>query len=616
MDAIDVTLTLNERLQYRAQRDLARRSRIGIYAYSVLWAVLAAATDLSNEHAVEVYGPGAVFLLLAVLRHILVARFEPLYRRSPVRWRRAFVAGTLLAAASWGIFCALVVYDHGLGVYALMVLLATAGIASGGMASLAPARTLMPLFLTLLLLPSVPVSVLVAGGPGPALALLFLVYFAFLVLTGRRLHHEYWEALRNEQRIEESGREFAALMRRNELILNSVGEGIYGVDMQGRTTFINPAAARLFGCSPEALLGVVQHPLTHHTHADGTPYPKEECPIYAASRDGNVHHAEQDLFWRLDGSSFPVEYLATPIREGERAVGAVVVFRDITLRRQAESALREAQHQAEEANRGKTQFLAMMGHELRTPLNGVLGITGLLSQTELSATQRDLLRALKGSAESLLVIMNGILEFTEIEAGAVQTRAGDFHLPGAVHTAMAPFLAEAQKRGLSLTEEIDAAVPALLCGDVTRLQQILGKLIGNALKFTRHGSVRLRVLCVPADNQIVCLSGDQSSAAATWLRFEVIDTGVGIPVEQQTKVFETFIQGDSSSTRRYGGIGLGLTIASRLVALLGGRIGVASTPGQGTTFWLHLPFARAVGANARDWIPVGGNASGASQGAR
>ncbi len=242
-------------------------------------------------------------------------------------------------------------------------------------------------------------------------------------------------------------------------------------------------------------------------------------------------------------------------------------------RRKAEEAARAAKLAAEAASRAKSEFLANMSHEVRTPLHGILGLADLTLETDLSAEQREYVSMLKSSGQALATIVNDILDFSKIEAGKLHLDPMPFGLRDAVCEALKVLAVRAHGRGLELTFEADPAVPDSLVGDAPRLRQIINNLAGNAVKFTEAGEVAVRI----------------SAEADGLLRFEVRDTGIGIPAEKLARIFEPFEQADHGTTRRYGGTGLGLTIAARLVELMGGRIGVGSEAGKGSTFWFTVP---------------------------
>ena len=370
------------------------------------------------------------------------------------------------------------------------------------------------------------------------------------------------------------------LLRHNELILNSVSEGIYGLDLDGNGTFINPAAAKMLGWDVSDLIGRPQHATLHHTRPDGAPYPQEECPIYAAFRDGAVHHVNDEVYWRKDGASFPVEYTSTPIRENERLIGAVVTFRDITERIQMEAELKQARDTAVESARLKSEFLANMSHEIRTPMNGVIGMTGLLLDTELDTEQRDCAETIRASADSLLTIINDILDFSKIEAGKLQFEILDFDLRQVVEDSLELQADRALDKEIELASLIPCAFATGLRGDPGRLRQVLTNLVGNALKFTERGEVIVQAERVAETDTVITL------------RFTVSDTGIGISPAAAKNLFQAFTQADGSTTRKYGGTGLGLCISRQLVELMNGEIGVTSTLGEGSTFWFTAQFEK------------------------
>ena len=236
-----------------------------------------------------------------------------------------------------------------------------------------------------------------------------------------------------------------------------------------------------------------------------------------------------------------------------------------------------ARDEALAATKAKSAFLATMSHEIRTPMNGVLGMTALLLETELSADQRDLAETGQRSAVALLAIIDDVLDFSKIEAGKCELATTAFDPRSLVEDAVDLLGERASQKGLELVSLVSPKIPSTISSDASRVRQVLLNLLSNAVKFTETGEVVLRVDVV------------ESSSSQTWMRFQVSDTGIGISSEAQTKLFEPFSQVDTSTTRRYGGTGLGLAISKQIVEMLGGTIGVTSTPGEGTTFWFILP---------------------------
>jgi PAS domain S-box-containing protein len=368
----------------------------------------------------------------------------------------------------------------------------------------------------------------------------------------------------------------AALRESSELVtllLESAPEAIYGVDLAGDCTFCNAACLRLTGYDDASeLMGRNMHAVIHYAKPDGTPYPVQECSIYAGFTEEQGAHGDDEVLWRKDGTSFPVEYWSRLLHRNRRVIGMVVTFVDVTVRKQAEEAMRNAKEAAEAGSRAKSEFLANMSHEIRTPLNGVIGMTELALGTELSEEQRDYLNTVKLSGDALLSVINDILDFSKIEAGKSDLEISDFDFRASLETILKTFALRASEKKLELMYEVDGEVPEMVRGDANKLRQILVNLLGNAIKFTHAGEVALRVKM------------DNVEDKKYMLHFTVSDTGVGLAADVRKLIFDPFTQADNSTTRNYGGTGLGLAISARLVKMMGGEIWVESEPGKGSQF--------------------------------
>ena len=361
---------------------------------------------------------------------------------------------------------------------------------------------------------------------------------------------------------------------RNRLLLESVGEGIIGVDTEGTAIFINPSACDMLGYSAEELIGQQTHQLIHHSHADGSPYPHQQCPVYAAFVKGTRQQVDDEVFWRKDGSSLPVSYTSTPIEDKGRFIGSVVAFRDISARLQTEQAMIAAKVAAERANLAKSEFLSSMSHELRTPMNAILGFGQLLAfDDNLNPEQRDQVQEIITAGHHLLNLINEVLDLAKVESGRIELTLEPVALYPVIEASLGLVTSLANKHHIQLHHH--GVQGAIVRADRTRLKQVLLNLLSNAIKYNRKGgSVTITL----------------PSAGGAMLRLQVTDTGPGIPAASLGALFEPFnrLKAEHSNIE---GTGIGLTITRRIIELMGGRIGVESQVGVGSSFWIDLPVA-------------------------
>jgi PAS domain S-box-containing protein len=373
------------------------------------------------------------------------------------------------------------------------------------------------------------------------------------------------------------------LLKKNEIMLSSVIasalDAIVIINQEGNIVRWNKAATRIFGYTEEEVKGLAMAdtiipPAFMQSHGAG-------FRRFLAGGNSNILNRRMELTGkRKNGVEFPMELTVTAIQHGQEFYFNGFI-RDISTRKQREEELVQMKEQAEAAAKAKSQFLSIMSHELRTPLNAVIGITHLLLQGNPREDQQEDLRTLQFSGESLLHIINGILDFTKLDSGKIELSAIDFNLRDLAQSLYQSFSYKAKEKQIVFDIEYDEKMPFMVRGDSFRLSQVLNNLISNAIKFTPRGSVKLQVQ----------LKEEQPQSLIT--RFSVIDTGIGIPEDKKEKIFEQFTQADSDTTRLYGGTGLGLSISSKLVELMDSTILVDSEPGKGSDFHFTIVLQRA-----------------------
>ena len=358
-----------------------------------------------------------------------------------------------------------------------------------------------------------------------------------------------------------------------ESLLSNIAEGVYGVNKDGKCIWINPKALELIEFSKKEVLHKDQHALFHHHTPQGEVYKEYDCPIHKTIHDRKTRVVEEHFITK-SGRFFPVSLTVAPTKNGS---GAIVIFRDITKQKQAQQSLEVAKQKADQANKHKSEFLANMSHEIRTPTNAVIGLSEMLGEMELQKEQKNLVEKINGSSKLLLGIINDILDYSKIEAGKLSLEYKEFSLNHIVSQLWVMFEQTAKQKDIALIINEDKELPSLVIADELRLTQVLTNLLSNALKFTNKGGVTLSI------NLKEKLDENRALIA-----FSVEDTGIGMSKEQSDKLFQPFSQADSSTTRKYGGTGLGLVITKNIIKALGGDIKLQSEKNKGTTMSFTL----------------------------
>jgi PAS domain S-box-containing protein len=397
---------------------------------------------------------------------------------------------------------------------------------------------------------------------------LFLLWCFIIVVTVQSLFLAAAVAEREQARYALQSSE-----RQLRLLIEKVPTVIAYVDSDLRYGFVNRAFGDWYGVSPAECQGKpMREVMDARTRAAYEPH-------LLRALDGQEILAEAVVSGGAQDTRYVSLACVPHLNERGRAQGVIQVITDVTERKQEAQALQQAKDAAEATARVKSLFLANMSHEIRTPINGMLGMSGLLLDTELDDEQRDYVKTLRQCGDALLTLINDILDFSKIEAGRLDLELVDFELEAVVHDVLDLVAETAYGKGLELVALVDPEAPAWVAGDPGRFRQILVNLVGNAVKFTQAGEVRVHVRL---DEE------DAEDAPRARLRVEVADTGIGIAGEARARLFEPFSQADASFTRRFGGTGLGLTIAKELAEQMGGAIGVDSEPGRGSRFWFTV----------------------------
>jgi len=430
-----------------------------------------------------------------------------------------------------------------------------------------------------------------------AVVAVFAVNQLLMARERRQLLGRQERALKSaEERIDQSRDAAAAaagLLSRSEArykaLVDSQGDAIFRRDTSGRVTYANEAFYQLFQLAPEQILGRIFEPELH---------PHSQPPLLGtfAGREAGRERVRYDQHVRTAFGWSWIAWEDYPVRDLDDALVEIQsVGRDITERKHLEDALIQARDKAEAASRAKSDFLATMSHEIRTPMNGVLGMARLLRETELSPEQGTYVDAIGQSGELLMGLIGDLLDFSKIESGNLSLEEDEVCVHSVLEDIAELLAPRAHAKSIELVAMTSEEVPDRIHTDELRLRQILANLIGNALKFTEDGGVRVDVRMIDDHD-------------GRFVRFEVRDTGVGVPADKREEIFREFVQADSSHARRFGGSGLGLAISRRLVKAMGGEIGVESQPDEGSCFWFTLPCAEppsGASANALSGLHIG-----------
>ncbi|ABW30132.1 PAS domain-containing sensor histidine kinase [Acaryochloris marina] len=383
------------------------------------------------------------------------------------------------------------------------------------------------------------------------------------------------------------------LWQHHQLILDAIGEGVYGLDIEGNVTFVNPAAAKMIGWSTAELIGQPMHAVLHHSHPNGSHYPKENCPIYAAFRDGKVYRVTDEVFWRRDGTCFPVEYISTPIHDEQgQIVGAVVTFCDITQRQWAESVLKQTNEvleskvrertaeleqvnqQLQELSALKSRFVAMVCHEFRNPLNNIALSISSLNRYHSRLTVRQQSEYLAGIAENverMTEMIDDILVIGKLDAKRMELKSAEVDLVAFCQDLVAEVQSMAPHHVVLLICRHRQLITPI---DVQLLRSILTNILHNAIRYSpEDGEIQFKV-----------------SRRKHIITFQISDQGMGVSPEEQSLIFDPFYRGKNVSN--VPGTGLGLSIVKQFVELLQGTITLDSRIGVGTTFTVRLPCSR------------------------
>jgi PAS domain S-box-containing protein len=522
----------------------------------------------------------AIIWLILIIIAVFVRGLVPLLYKlraqqfSIVQWHWLYGAATLAGAVVWG-SGAYLLFPQNSTEFQLVLLLFIAGMAAGSTTTLAAVQSLLILFILITMMPISLRFALMDSDISVVMGFISMFFMLILLINARRIHDSLLQNIQLMIRTEEQAGQINQEHQKAQQYLNIAGVIIVALDQQGNVTLLNQRGCELLEFELDDILQ--QNWFDKVIPAENQNKLKRLFRQFITGQIILPDYFENEIVTKT-GKQRLIAWHNRVIKDKTGLIlGTLSSGEDITEQIKAKQALIAALNQAENSARAKGDFLATMSHEIRTPMNGVLGVADLLAKTNLDKEQRDYVNTIASSGETLLTIINDILDISKIEAGELQLDPVTFNLQTLVSEVIALFQQSAEQKGLELILDWQSSLPEHLYFDKNRLRQILFNLIGNAIKFTHQGHVAIRV------------RHEEVDARMTQVKIVIEDTGIGIEPSIQKKLFTPFTQADASTTRLYGGTGLGLSISKRIIEMMQGTISLSSEPGKGSTFSLFIP---------------------------